>query len=120
MMAFSIRRPGRAGIAAKSLPLVGAWAGTCAVAQSPGRSPGTPASLIVPYPGGSLFVRKPMTEVIGNAAGLMVAEPAFRDCVAQRGNSAGTAMDHDRAPARYRQESSRLVRLARDTNLEHE
>lgn len=71
-----------------------------------------------------LFVsaRLPQTtaETIGKAANEIVGQAAFRDWVAERGNSPGTPMDLDQAASYYRQESGRFARLARDINLERE
>lgn len=63
---------------------------------------------------------KATAEAVGKAASAIVAAPAFRDWVAERGNSAGTPMDLEQAATYYRQESDRFSRLAHDIQLERE
>lgn len=63
---------------------------------------------------------KATADEISKAANRIVEQASFRAWVAERGNSAGTAMNLDQAATYYSQESSRFARLASDIKLERE
>ncbi|SOZ99793.1 putative Bug-like extracytoplasmic solute binding receptor, TTT family [Cupriavidus taiwanensis] len=65
-------------------------------------------------------VPKETADVIGKAANKIVATPAYREWVGERGNSAGTVMDLEQSAQYFAAESGRFQRLARDIKIDRE
>lgn len=65
-------------------------------------------------------VPKETADIIGKAANKIVATPAYRDWVGERGNSAGAVMDLDQSAQYFLAESGRFERLARDIKIDRE
>lgn len=71
-----------------------------------------------------LFVptKLPVTsaDIVGKAANATVGSPGFKAWVEERGNSAGTVMDLDKANAFYREEAGRFQKVASEIGLERQ
>lgn len=65
-------------------------------------------------------VPKETADVIGKAANKIVATPAYREWVGERGNSAGAVMDLDHSAQYFAAESDRFQRLAREIKIDRE